>query len=69
MKKIIILIAVLQLSLAPIAMFSNEIGASDRIDLPEFHGSLDDPEVIIVERSDGYTVIYYKGKYYVVRTK
>jgi hypothetical protein len=67
MKKLIMLSLLLQILIAPVAIYATAQGTLDPRNLPEFTGSITDPEVTVVNDATDYIVVYYKGKYYIIK--
>ncbi|GAB1468119.1 hypothetical protein MASR2M64_08250 [Candidatus Cloacimonadota bacterium] len=66
MKKLLMLSLLMQLLIAPIAIFAESQDISKPQNLPTYSGDLNDPEIKAVNSGPGYVVVYYKGKYYIV---
>jgi hypothetical protein len=57
----------LQILIAPIAMYSTTIEAIDVKNLPTYTGDPNDPAVTVVYSSTDYVIVCIKGKYYVIK--
>jgi uncharacterized protein YraI len=66
MKKIIMCTLALQMLVSAIAFASANTPTSNLTSLPQFTGSINDPDCLVVEEGDGYKIVYYKGKYYII---
>ncbi len=67
MKKLIMISLLLQILIAPIAIYATAQEDADLRSLPEYTGSINDPDCTVVNDSKDYVVVYYKGKYYVIK--
>lgn len=66
MKKLILLILLGQIFIAPIAINAQITVSEADKDLPVYHGNISDPDCKIVSQKENYLVIIYKGKTYIV---
>lgn len=69
MKKIITLVIVLHVLLSPALFCTQDKDNADLRSLPEYTGSLNNPDLLVVEEGEGYQIVLYEGKYYVVYDK
>jgi len=57
----------LQILIAPIAIYATTADTAEIRNLPEYTGSIDDPELTVVNDSTNYIIVCVKGKYYVIK--
>ncbi len=67
MKKLLMISLLLQILIAPIAMYATTIENIDAKSLPTYTGDLNDPELTVVNEGTNYVIVCIKGKYYVIK--
>jgi hypothetical protein len=67
MKKFIIICLMLVTMTLPIVLSASEWDATAASALPEYHGTSDDPGILVIHKGDGFWIVKINGTFYVFR--